>query len=295
MTLSYRSRWNWNPDRWGVDVEHLYAGEDFNPEMGFHRRSEGFRRSHGKFEFSPRPKNMRGVRKVAYSVDVDYFEDAHGGRVQSRDQQALFRVDFESGDVAQVDSVRTYEAIVAPFLVAKDVRIPAGSYDYTVSRASYTFGSQRKVSGTASTRFGSFYGGDLHELSWRGRMEFSPQIYAEPTITWNTIDGPWGEGPQQPGEQPPHLHRVAADVPVRARAVPVAHRFGLDQRALPVGIPARQRTVCRLQRRAEHADARNPGHSEPKLRHQGHAPVPAVDAFGPIIAPSSTGRVCYES
>ena len=192
--ISYRSRWNWNPDRWSIDVEQLYAGEDFNPEVGFHRRTEGFRRSHGKFEFSPRPRNLRGVRKLAYSVDVDYFEDAHGGRVQSRDEQALFRMDFESGDVAQVDTVRTYEAIVVPFLVAKDVRIPAGSYDYTVSRASYTFGSQRKVSGTASTRHGSFYGGRLHEMSWRSRMEFSPQIYAEPTITWNRIDGPWGEG-----------------------------------------------------------------------------------------------------
>ena len=62
--ISYRSRWNWNPDRWSVDVEQLYAGEDFNPEVGFHRRTEGFRRSHGKFEFSPRPKNLRGVRKV---------------------------------------------------------------------------------------------------------------------------------------------------------------------------------------------------------------------------------------
>ena len=192
--ISYRSRWNWNPDRWSIDVEHLYAGEDFNPELGFHRRTEGFRRSHGKFEFSPRPKNLRGVRKVYYSVDVDYFEDAHGGRVQSRDEQAMFRADFESGDVAQFDTVRTYEAIVAPFLVAKDVRIPAGSYDYTVSRASYTFGSQRKVSGTASTRHGSFYGGNLHELSWRSRIEFSPQLYAEPTITWNDIDGPLGDG-----------------------------------------------------------------------------------------------------
>jgi hypothetical protein len=192
--ISYRSRWNWNPDRWSIDVEQLYAGEDFNPEMGFHRRTEGFRRSHGKFEFSPRPKNLRGVRKIYYSVDVDYFEDAHGGRVQSRDEQAQFRVDFESGDVAQVDTVRTYEAIVAPFLVAKDVRIPAGSYDYTVSRASYTFGSQRKVSGTASTRHGSFYAGNLHELSWRSRIEFSPQLYAEPTITWNDVGGPFGDG-----------------------------------------------------------------------------------------------------
>jgi hypothetical protein len=192
--VSYRSRWNWNPDRWSLDVEHLYAGEDFNPEVGFHRRTEGFRRSHGKFEFSPRPQHLRGVRKMAYSADVDYFEDAHGGRVQSRDQQALIRADFESGDVAQFDVVQTYDSIVVPFLVAKDVRVEAGSYDYRIYHASYTFGSQRKVSGTAGARTGSFYAGDLRELSWRSRVEFSPQLYAEPTISWNTVDGPFGSG-----------------------------------------------------------------------------------------------------
>jgi hypothetical protein len=192
--ISYRSRWNWNPDRWGVDVEHIYTGEDFNPEIGFHRRIEGFRRSHGKFDFSPRPRSLPGIRKLTYTIDLDYFEDAHGGRVQSRDQQGLFRVDFESGDVAQVDTTRTYEAIVAPFVVAKDVPVPAGSYDYTITRASYTFGSQRKVSGTASTRHGTFYGGTLHEVGWRGRVEFSPQLYAEPTVTWNKVDLAWAEG-----------------------------------------------------------------------------------------------------
>jgi hypothetical protein len=192
--ISYRSRWNWNPDRWGLDVEHLYAGEDFNPEVGFHRRSEGFRRSHGRFEFSPRPRNLPGVRKVAYSVDIDYFTDAHGGRVQSRDQQAMVRADFDSGDVAQVDATRSYESIVVPFLVAKNVLIPAGSFEYTQFRGSYTFGSQRKVSGTATVRAGGFYGGDLREVSWRSRIEFSPQLYAEPTVSWNDVDVPGGRG-----------------------------------------------------------------------------------------------------
>lgn len=81
-----------------------------------------------------------------------------------------------------------------PFLVAKGVRIPAGSYDYRLYRGSYTFGSQRKVSGTAAARYGSFYDGHLRELSWRSRIEFSPRIYGEPTISWNQIDAPWGEG-----------------------------------------------------------------------------------------------------
>jgi hypothetical protein len=192
--VSYRSRWNWNPDRWGLDVEHLYAGEDFNPEVGFHRRSEGFRRSHGRFEFSPRPRNLRGIRKLAYTLDLDYFTDAHGGRVQSRDQMLQFRADLENGDNAQLEGTRTYESILVPFLVAKDVRIPAGSYAYTLYRASYTFGPQRKVSGTATARHGSFYDGTLHELSWRSRIEFSPQIYAEPTVSWNDVDSPFGAG-----------------------------------------------------------------------------------------------------
>ena len=119
--------------------------------MGFHRRPEGFRRSHGKFEFSPRPKNMRGVRKVYYSADVDYFADAHGGRVQSRDQQALFRVDFDSGDVAQVDSVADLRGDRRAVPRGEGRSRPGGQLRlHAVSRASYTFGSQRKVSGTAS-------------------------------------------------------------------------------------------------------------------------------------------------
>jgi hypothetical protein len=91
---SYRSRFNWNPDRWGLDIEHLYAGKNVNPEVGFVRRPDGFRQTHGKFEFSPRPKDMPAIRKFTYSLDVDYFADPSGQDVTSRDQQAAFRVDF---------------------------------------------------------------------------------------------------------------------------------------------------------------------------------------------------------
>jgi hypothetical protein len=31
-------------------------------------------------------------------------------------------------------------------------------------------------------------------LSWRSRIEFSPQVYAEPTVSWNRIEVPWGNG-----------------------------------------------------------------------------------------------------
>jgi hypothetical protein len=127
-------------------------------------------------------------------VDVDYFADPSGTNVQSRDQQGIFRVDYTSGDSMQVDATRTFEGIDASFVAAKNVRIPVGGYDYTQLKGSYTFGSQRKVSGTAAARYGGFYEGTLHELSWKSRVEFSPQFYAEPTVSWNRVDVPWGKG-----------------------------------------------------------------------------------------------------
>jgi hypothetical protein len=190
--ISYRSRFNWNPDRWGLDIEHLYAGRNFNPEVGFVRRPDGFRQTHGKFEFSPRPKSIPAIRKLAYSIDIDYFTDPSGTNVTSRDQLATFRVDLANGDSTRVDMTRSFDGVSKAFVVAKNVVVPARGYNFTQLRGSYTFGPQRKISGTATARSGGFYDGTLRELSWRSRIEFSPQLYAEPTISWNHIDVPWG-------------------------------------------------------------------------------------------------------
>ena len=42
--------------------------------------------------------------------------------------------------------------------------------------------------------YGGFYGGTLRELTWRGRLEFGPHFYAEPTISLNTFATPFGDG-----------------------------------------------------------------------------------------------------
>ncbi len=191
---SHRTRFIWNADRWGIDTEHMAAGEDFNPEIGYLRRAQGFRRSHVQFRFSPRPKNIPGVRKMYYTGNIEHFTDASGKRLESRDQQAIVRVDFKNGDRTQVDFTRSYELIRVPFTLAKGVRVPVGGYPFQQVTASYTLGPQRKISGIASAIHGSFYDGTETEVSWKSRLEFSPQFYAEPTVTMNLVDVPWGRG-----------------------------------------------------------------------------------------------------
>jgi len=197
--LAYRSRFAWNPDRWTVDIEQTAAGSNFNPEVGFVQRPEGYVRSRARFAFEPRPRNLPGVRKLSYTIEVDYFTDPDRQHLQTRDQLAFVRVDLNSGDNMQFDMLRTRESIDEPFLVAKDVRVPVGDFVFRQFRGAYTFGPQRKLSGTASVRYGGFYEGTRRELSWRSRIEFSPQLYVEPTISWNRIDLPWAKGNENLG------------------------------------------------------------------------------------------------
>ena len=70
--------------------------------------------------------------------------------------------------------------------------LPAGEYNFTQFRGTYTLGQQRPLSGGITAGRSTFYNGTLTELGWTGRVEFTHQFYAEPTLSWNRVDVPWG-------------------------------------------------------------------------------------------------------
>ena len=190
---SYRGRFDWNADRYGINAEHLYVGEGFDPQVGFLRR-QAFRRSYGQLRFSPRPTRLPGVRKLYYNASADYFTGAADGRVQSEEYQGQFNVEFNNGDFFNAEVSQAFEAIVTPFDVARGVAVPAGEYRFTQTKLSYFMGLQRRISGGLTLGYGGFYDGTLAEATWRGRVEFTPQFYAEPTLSWNRVDAPYGTG-----------------------------------------------------------------------------------------------------
>jgi hypothetical protein len=62
---SGRNRFVWNADHAGIDIKHMFAGGDFNPEVGFARRPEGFQNLHGRFRYSRRRHNIPGSSRAA--------------------------------------------------------------------------------------------------------------------------------------------------------------------------------------------------------------------------------------
>jgi hypothetical protein len=136
---------------------------------------------------------MRGIRKLSWQTSGDYITSTLG-TVQSTEAQAAFTTEFNNGDFFNWEVTQSYERLDDPFEVARGVTVPVGGYHFTNTRASYVFGTQRRVSGTLIAARGSFYDGSLTEATWRGRVELGPQLIAEPTLSFNHVDGPYGRG-----------------------------------------------------------------------------------------------------
>ena len=195
--VSYRAQLNYAGDRYGVELEHLVVGTDFNPEVGFLRR-EDFARSYGLFRFSPRPQALAAIRKLIWEGRFDYITDRRGV-LETRQAFGQFGIEFENSDRLTFDYTRNYEYLDRPFRIARDVAIPVGGYRFQDLLVSFELGRQRRFSGLVSAQHGGFFGGTKTSLGFglgggisSGRLEITRQLSFEPGLSINRIALPQG-------------------------------------------------------------------------------------------------------
>ena len=188
---SYRVDLNYNGDRYGVELERLRVGDNFNPEIGFLRRDD-MRKSFAQLRLSPRPASIAQVRKFSWIGSLNYIEDGPG-RLETRESRGEFGIEFENSDALNVSYTDTYEFLKQPFAIARDVTIPVGGYNFNTLALRFTMGQHRKASGILSIEQGSFFGGDKTTVGYsRGRVEISPQLAIEPSVSVNRVTLPVG-------------------------------------------------------------------------------------------------------
>jgi hypothetical protein len=184
---SYRGQLDYAGDRYGVQIERLAIGEDFNPEVGFVRRV-GIEQTRTVLRFSPRPRRFPSIRRFVWSASMDYFEVADG-RVDSREREGEFAIEFQSDDRLSVVYTNAYEFLPSPFRIASDVRLPIGGYTWDTVRLAYSIGQQRRITANLALDHGTFYNGHRTALSvGRGRVNVNPRLSFEPTYTLNDVD-----------------------------------------------------------------------------------------------------------
>jgi hypothetical protein len=188
---SYQARVSYGSDRYGFNVSHLKIGEDFNPDVGFVRRSDT-RKTSGRVRFSPRPESIESVRRLRFQARFEYFEN-NFGQVETKELELEFETEFDRGDDFNVSYTRSFEFLLEPFEISDGVILPVGAYDFNRVRTSYRMGPQRKITGWLNASTGSFFSGTRTQVGYFGRMELSPQLSIEPDVSQNWVSLPEGD------------------------------------------------------------------------------------------------------
>ena len=193
---SYRAQLDYTGDRYGVQLERLGIGNDFNPEVGFVRRDDMVR-DFAQFRFSPRPAAAKaggkppgksGIRKYIYQGSLEYIENG-AGRLETRTRSGEAALDFRNADRVGVVYTNSFEYLPAPFRIASGVVLPSGNYDFDTIRLNYNMGQQRAASANLSAEYGTFYSGHKTTFSAaRGRVPLTHQLSVEPTYSFNRVN-----------------------------------------------------------------------------------------------------------
>ena len=187
--MSYRAQLDYNSDRYGLQLEHMLLDDEFNPDMGFVRRTD-FRRNSAFVRFSPRPTASRIVRKHTFDATYDYIADT-SGRLQSRNAEAAYRTDLQNGDGLAVEYAQNYEFLEVPLALTERVTVPTGGYSFSEVRGMYWFGPQRAATGIVKLIRGQFYDGTRTELSvFKSLISLTPRLSVEPGLTIDWLNLP---------------------------------------------------------------------------------------------------------
>ena len=189
--LSYRGFFDYNGDRYGVQAERLVVEPNFLPEVGFVRRTD-MKRNFGLLRFSPRPASIKYVRRFNAQTSLLYVTDVHN-RLDTRALTAMFETEFTNSDGVSVIAVDNFERLIQPFNVA-GINIPSGLYNFRNVQVAYAGGQQRKISGAVGYEAGTFYNGNRQAINVVGaRVQITPQISLEPSLSLNFVDLPQGD------------------------------------------------------------------------------------------------------
>jgi hypothetical protein len=192
--LSYRTQFDYGGDRYGLALERLSVGSNFNPDVGFVRRSD-IRRNFALARFSPRSRRIKAIRKY-YAIGQFTYTNDGAGQLNTRIADGDFSIEFQNSDRVDVGFNDDYEFAKTAFpVIISTVRLPRGGYHFRTGRVGYNLGQQRPYSGNVLFEKGSYYNGDRTTITLRGsRLNVTSQFSVEPNFSINSVDLPVPNG-----------------------------------------------------------------------------------------------------
>lgn len=176
-------------DKWFFDLSYTDIGKNFNPEVGFLRRSD-IKRKKGVFFWSPRP-NSKLIKKYRFWAGASSLEN-HENIPQSRDYCGKFEIIFESGELFSISYSNLFERLNEDFEIMTDFIIPIGTYEFDFISLLLKTERSRKISGNILFQKGDFFNGSKTTYDLGGQFRLSNHLSISMNYEHNSVDLPQG-------------------------------------------------------------------------------------------------------
>ncbi|MBI4538256.1 MAG: hypothetical protein HY704_01930, partial [Gemmatimonadetes bacterium] len=174
----------WRGRIWDVGAFVRQIGDDFDPGVGFTRRSD-IRHFYATVGAHPRPP-IPFLLNINPYVEGQYITDLKDV-LETRTGTAGFGVSFRDSGVLDLQFSDRFERVERPFRVGTGGLIAAGSYSFREASATYTSNRGRNVSGTVELSGGGYYGGSRRSVGANLLWEPGYRFVMDLTATHNAL------------------------------------------------------------------------------------------------------------
>jgi len=200
-------RANYPNDLWNVQSTYAYYGEALNPGLGYMMR-QGIQTGFVRIGFQPRPKGGflgEHVRQFFFDVSADYYWDLSGNLATSTLSASPLSFRTQSGESFGFSVVDNHDVLPFDWEVAKDMFLPAGSYDFKSFRLNASSAPHRPIVVDGGWNFGEYYSGHYDDISMGLTLKF--RGYANLAFNANLV-----RGRMPMGDFSENVYQVKADI-----------------------------------------------------------------------------------
>ncbi|MGQ0734027.1 MAG: DUF5916 domain-containing protein [Acidobacteriota bacterium] len=191
--LAFKVGGAYNSERWRLTTDYSQVERNFNPEVGFLRRSAY--RSGGMFIFRTVRFQDNQFRLHEWRPHVMYRGTwgIRDGLYESGQWHIDQHLEWKNSTELHTGMNLTHEGVRQRFEISPGVFVPTGQYDHSEAQIVLRTNEGNWISFNNSFTAGGFFGGDRFSLTPTVRMRAGDTFNAEVGINFNDVSLPWGD------------------------------------------------------------------------------------------------------
>jgi len=180
----------YDSETWRVISGYQENGEDFNPEVGFLRRTGGFRKYDVGVNYRSRPEGFLRFQEIMPHASFTRFWTLDG-IMESSYGHLHFQGEFEDSSSAGVSIDPRSEQVFDAFDVS-GIPIPPGRYDFNETIYRFRYNRSAPVNFGLQYSHGGFFGGRLKTIEPSVNARYGDTLNLSLSYSRNDIDLPGG-------------------------------------------------------------------------------------------------------